>query len=132
MASFITSVGSDFQQYYAQQAAYQSQYYGGYYGMPGGYDGPPSKPQYNFNYLYEGDSIFLKDCKLMPRGFDYLTGKILKDITPKAKGGEKKVKRMPRLWKWLIVYIPVTVLVWDVVNNANRIALWLVTQLPHR
>lgn len=48
------------------------------------------------------------------------------------KGGEKKVNKMPRLWKWLIIYLPATILVWDVVNHANQIALWFVNIFPHR
>ena len=50
----------------------------------------------------------------------------------KEKGGEKKVKRMPRLWKWLIVYIPLAILVWDLVTNINNIVLYLTPLFLHR
>ena len=42
------------------------------------------------------------------------------------KGGEKQVRRMPRLWKLLIIYIPLAILVWDLVLNANNITSFAV------
>lgn len=43
-----------------------------------------------------------------------------------SKGGEKKkVKRMPRIFKYAL-YAALVVLVWDVVSNANNIAMFMV------
>jgi hypothetical protein len=49
------------------------------------------------------------------------------------KGGEKRMKRMPRLWKWILIYLPSAFLIWDFVMNINAIILWVSTNfLMHK
>lgn len=50
--------------------------------------------------------------------------KRVKDIN-KPEGGEGTMKKMPRLWKWVIIYAPLAVLVWDVTLHLNLIGGWI-------
>ncbi len=100
---------------------------------------PQMYAQQQYFSSYMGQAPMIPDTSKKPRWEeyeDYIEGyvdwKYLKRVKNLNKGGEKKVKRMPRLWKWLIVYIPLTILVWDFVTNINAIVLWLATTLPHR
>jgi hypothetical protein len=87
----------------------------------------PRKPEFHFEYdEYVTMRISKKDVKLMPKNFDYISGTIIKSLdSKKKKGGERKVRRMPRLFRFAL-YLALIVLVWDVVLNANSIANFVV------
>jgi hypothetical protein len=73
-----------------------------------------------------------KHLKLMPKGYDIVTGSITQELTNK-EGGEKKKKmgRTPRIFRFAI-YSAITVLVWDFVSNVNQIALFFVNLFLHK
>lgn len=90
----------------------------------------PQRPVYNPSSLFNSDnlkiSVNCEDVKLMPKNWDIVSGTVMKPINSVKKGGEvKKMKRMPRIFRFAL-YLALVVLVWDLVLNANNIILFAV------
>src|SRR6266571_2073004 len=84
---------------------------------------PPLEPQYNFQYEKPIELVERKDFKLMPKNFDWVNESVSKSI--QMKGGETKVRKMPRLFRFAL-YLALIWIVWDIVFNANSIANFVV------
>ena len=98
-----------YQQKYAQQQAY------------------PSEPVYDFRVPTRTMFIKKGQFKLMPKGFDYLTGTITKELkvkNPTVKEVKSK-KIMPRLFRYCM-YIGLTYVVLDIAFNFNTIINFIV------
>lgn len=111
----------------------RQQYYdsfSGGYGGGGGYAPvypEPQKPYYDFNpddYCGEELRVDKKDTSLMPKNFDYLSGTVIKELK-EAKGGGKKVKKMPKIFRYAL-YLAFVVLVWHAVMQIDGISGFVV------
>lgn len=107
-------------------------YTDGYGGAGGGgyYPREPQKPEYSFNpddYYGEELQVDKKDTSLMPKNFDYISGSVIKELK-EAKGGEKKMKRMPKIFRYAL-YLAFVVLVWHVVIQIDGISGFIVSHI---
>ena len=97
------------QQVYAQQQSY------------------PSAPVYNFQCRGRVLNIKRGEFKLMSKGFDYVTGRVVKELKVKNSTGKevKSKKIMSRLFRYCM-YIGLTYVVLDIAFNFNTIINFIV------
>ncbi len=81
------------------------------------------RTMYPPRWRYEENSEIIEGKVAQKKFNTYL--KQVKSLQEK-KGGEKNVRRMPRLWILLIIYVPLAILVWDIVMHVNGIAAFVV------